>query len=176
MKTAGLERGCCLLLLDGVRLSPWADFHSPWSPSFLGPHVSFQPQIPSGQRECVPSGDVSSGGGTRAGTRSKEAKSRSPPPAPALPGPSRPHPGPGGAEWVGMAQNKKLIKSVSHLHPKIKERRKTSSDNSHAASGPGGPPSGNGWGGARVSGDMCRRPGPGPHPSSPVRRPQYPCN
>ncbi|KAB1277254.1 hypothetical protein Cadr_000005740 [Camelus dromedarius] len=100
-----------------------------------------------------------------AGTRSKEAKSRSPPPAPALPGPSRPHPGPGGAEWVGMAQNKKLIKSVSHLHPKIKERRKTSSDNSHAASGPGGPPSGNG-------GDMCRRPGPGPHPSSPVRRPQ----
>lgn len=33
-----------------------------------------------------------------------------------------------------MAQNKKLIKSVSHLHPKIREGGKTSSDYSHAAS------------------------------------------
>lgn len=33
-----------------------------------------------------------------------------------------------------MAQNKKVIKSVSHLHPKIREGGKTSSDYSHAAS------------------------------------------
>lgn len=33
-----------------------------------------------------------------------------------------------------MAQNKKLIKSISHLHPKISEGGKTSSDYSHAAS------------------------------------------
>ena len=44
MKTPGLERGCLLLLLDLVRLSLWADFHSPWSPPFLGPHFSCQSQ------------------------------------------------------------------------------------------------------------------------------------
>lgn len=63
-------------------------FTLPGHPQFLGPHFSFQPQIPSGQRECVLFGEVSCRGGTRAGTRSEEAKFRSPPPSRALSSPS----------------------------------------------------------------------------------------
>lgn len=63
-----------------------------------------------------------------------------------------------------MAQNK-LIKSVSHLHPKIREGGKTSSDYSHAASfrngvGYGHGRVGVGGGGARVSRDSRGRPRP----------------
>lgn len=79
-------------------------------------------------------GEVHSEGATRPGPREEGAKSRPYPAFWALPSPSLPHPGPHQAEWVGMAQNKKLIKSVSHLHPKIREGGKTSSDYSHAAS------------------------------------------
>lgn len=80
------------------------------------------------------SGEVHSEGATRPGPRTEGVKSRPYPAFWALPSPSLPHPGPHQAEWVGMAQNKKLIKSVSHLHPKIREGEKTSSDYSHAAS------------------------------------------
>lgn len=72
------------------------------------------------------SGEVHSEGATRPGPRTETIS--------CILGPSLPHPGPHQAEWVGMAQNKKLIKSVSHLHPKIREGGKTSSDYSHAAS------------------------------------------
>lgn len=121
----------CLQSQGRFLLSSISKHYSPIPRAMLS---LFSPKSLEGQRECVLSGEVSSGGGTRSGTRAQETKSRSHPPSWALPGPSRPHPGPRRAEWVGMTQNKKLIKSVSHLHPKIKERGKTSSDNSHAVS------------------------------------------
>lgn len=92
MHTSCLERGC-LLLLASARIGHRADFHTSWSPPFLGPPFPFGLRSLQ-DRECVLSGgDVSSGDGTRAPTGLEEAKSRSPPPSRALPSPSRPHPG-----------------------------------------------------------------------------------
>lgn len=92
MHTSCLERGC-LLLLASARIGHRADFHTSWSPPFLGPPFPFSLRSLQ-DRECVLSGgDVSSGDGTRAPTGLEEAKSRSPPPSRALPSPSRPHPG-----------------------------------------------------------------------------------
>lgn len=73
-----------------------------------------------------------------------------------------------------MAQNKKLIKSGSHLHPKIREGGKTSSDYSHAVSYRTGVGYGHGrvrdgGGGARVSRDTQGDPGQ-PSTNSPSKR------
>lgn len=174
MKTPGLETGC--LLLDQVRLSPGRFSLSLVAPlpraTLLSASDPFRTErVCSFWRGFLRGWDQG---------RDQEGGSQVQIPSPcsgALPCPSRPHPGPGRAEWAGMAQNKKLIKSVSHLHPKIKERGKTSSDNSYAASGgPGGPASGRRGGGQPSQRRPVRAPWTRPSPRSPYNAPKSPCN
>lgn len=78
-----------------------------------------------------------------------------------------------------MAQNKKLIKSVSHLHPKIKERERKNFLRQLPRGflpGPVGQLRGGEAGGNRVSEDLCGLPGPGPSLRSPYKAPKSPCN
>lgn len=144
-------------------------------PPFLGPYFSSRPQTPSGteREESIISKEFSPGW-----DQGGDAKPRSHPPSGALPGPSRPHPGPCQAEWVEMAQNKKLIKSVSHLHPKIRDREeKPQTTPTQLPLGPGGPPSGPGWGLGAPEPAETGEGTPGQTLSPlPERRPLAPCN
>lgn len=91
MHTSCLERGC---LLASARIGHKADFHTSWSPRFLGPSFPFSLRSLQ-DRECVLPGEMFPlGMEPRAPPKGlEEAKSRSPPPSRALPSPSRPHPG-----------------------------------------------------------------------------------
>lgn len=170
MKTPGLETGC--LLLDRVRLSPGRFSLSLVAPLPRATLLSASDPFRT-ERVCSFWRGFLRGWDQR---RDQEGGSQVQIPSPcsgALPCPSRPHPGLGRAEWVGMAQNKKLIKSVSHLHPKIKERERKNFLRQLPRGflpGPVGQLRGGEAGSNRVS-DLCGRPGPGPHPSPRTKPP-----